>query len=269
MPAEIRSRRAVHAFTLIELLVVIAIIAILAAMLLPALSRAKQQAARAQCTSNQKQLLTGHMMYVADNNDRLALPGSSMPFNKQANWLFQPDAGGKPTTRDANNFYIGPELGTFWQYVGTGKRTSYTVKDVSPAWKIYICPNDPPKTGQGPTEYANRTIYYCSYVMNLAAADYLHNGHQYDFSWKFTDFRGDAILMWENDPTDGGAYSGHNYNDAANSPSEGLGVLHNKGATVGTMCGSVEYMTYLGFTNEFIIPAKNRLWCNPGSDDGR
>jgi prepilin-type N-terminal cleavage/methylation domain-containing protein/prepilin-type processing-associated H-X9-DG protein len=77
-------------FTLIELLVVIAIIAILAALLLPALSRAKLKAVGAQCLSNQRQLVMAWSLYCDDNEENL--PNFSTVVNARGDqpWLVRP-----------------------------------------------------------------------------------------------------------------------------------------------------------------------------------
>jgi len=138
----IRSRRPNRraGFTLIELLVVIAIIAILAAMLLPALSRAKQKAWSVSCNSNLHQIGVGMNLFAQDNNDFNPESGGKISWNAASpdastnGWMEQmfADVGNTNVYHCPGNVQLPPPNQSAFNYFN-GVRAAFVASDPDPA----------------------------------------------------------------------------------------------------------------------------------------
>jgi prepilin-type N-terminal cleavage/methylation domain-containing protein len=226
-----------NGFTLIELLVVIAIIGILAAMILTAVSKAKNSASKATDINNLHQIMIALQVYASDDGDVLPPPNwDDGAAGSPKGWLYAIDSNASGSDRFKVN------TGLFWSSLQNSK--------------LYFCPMD----GPGIAGFSDRPQQISSYAMNGAVIGY-------DFEVyppvKLSALHPTDCAFWETDETDP-----HNFNDGANWPGEGVSARHFQGAIQAAFDTSVNYIKLVDWNKDADDPGKNRLWCYPGSDDG-
>jgi prepilin-type N-terminal cleavage/methylation domain-containing protein len=229
-------------FTLVELLVVIAIIGILAALLMPALSRAKNKAIMMTDVGNLKQQGVALHIYASDNQDATPWPNwfagdVSSDGVPRPGWLYTLD------TTVAGPARFKASTGVFWN----------VIRDA----KLYMCPMDNTNTPL----FAQRDQQISSYVLNGAVCGY---NRMLSRCVRLGEIAPESVAFWETDEK-----TPHYFNDGASFPREGVSQRHLQGAMTGRFDGSADFFKYASWYDAADATNRNGLWCYPDNPAGR
>jgi len=223
-------------FTLIELLVVIAIIAVLMAILMPSLNTAREQARGIGCSSNQKTLALGYIMYASDNDDSVCGGWAlSTIVNGVSPWVMPPlenstgsivPMGGAGVAVTRQQRYNGLKEGELYKYI----------KDVG----AYHCPGDNRITRGTSLGMGLEYLIYRSYSLT----DYMRATEPTDPK-KLSSFTNQAIkMLFVEEIYDGSAgnhnHAGWSYEPYSGSMWDPLGIFHSNACTFSFMDGHAE-----------------------------